>query len=57
MKKEGNTFDVTMGAYDGGEVCKLVGTYILHQLSAKYIKDDIGLYRDDGLTIFKNVNG
>ena len=32
MKKEGDTFDVTMGAYDGAEVCELVGAYILQQL-------------------------
>ena len=32
VKKEGGTFDVTMGAYDGAEVCELVGTYILHQI-------------------------
>ena len=24
MKREGNLFDVTMGAYDGAEVCELV---------------------------------
>ena len=27
MKKQGGLFDITMGAYDGTEVCKLVGTY------------------------------
>ena len=57
VKKEGNTFDVTMGAYDGAEVCELIGTYILQQLSPKYNKKDIGLYRDDGLAIFENISG
>ena len=57
VKKEGNTFDVTMGAYDGAEVCELIGTYLLYQLSEKYLKNDIGLYRDDGLAVFKNVSG
>ena len=57
MKKNGNTFDVTMGAYDGAEVCQLVGTYILHQLSTKYNNEHIGLYRDDGLAISKNTSG
>ena len=56
-KKAGNTFDVTMGAYDGAEVCELIGLYILHQLSSKYNKKDIGLYRDDGLSVFKNISG
>ena len=56
-KKEGGLFDVTMGAYDGAEVCELVGTYLLSLLSEKYNKEDIGLYRDDGLAAFKNVSG
>ena len=29
IKKQSGLFDVTMGAYDGAEVCKLVGTYML----------------------------
>ncbi len=57
IKKEGGTFDVTMGAYDGAEVCELVGAFILHQLGSKYNRKDIGLYRDDGLAVFKNVSG
>ena len=36
-----------MGAYDGAEVCELVGSFLLHQLSKKYNKKYIGLYRDD----------
>ncbi len=36
VKKEGDTFDVTMGAYDGAEVCEIVGSYILHQIGSKY---------------------
>ena len=39
--KDGDTFDVTMGAYDGAEVCELVGSYILHQLASKYDKQDV----------------
>ena len=35
-------FDVTMGAYDGTEVCELVETF------------SIGLYHDNGLSVFKN---
>ena len=34
-KKNSGTFDVTMGAYDGAEVCKLVGLYILHLMVKK----------------------
>ena len=55
MKKESNLFDVTMGAFDGAEICELVGTFILHEITKKYNKENIGLYRDDGLAVFKNV--
>ena len=34
-----NLFDVTMGSYDGGETCELVGAFLLHNI------------RDDGLGI------
>ena len=46
-----------MGAYDGVEVCELVRTFLLYKLSLKYYKNDISLYRDDGLAIFKNISG
>ena len=57
MKKDSGLFDVTMGAWDGAEVCELSGTFLLHLLSQKYNKEDLGLYRDDGLAVFKNVSG
>ena len=57
MKKDSGLFDVSMDAYDGVEVCELVGTFLLYKLSLKYNKNDIGLYRDDGLAIFKNISG
>ena len=56
-KREGNLFDVTMGAYDGAEVCELVGIFMLNKISEKYNKNDLGLYRDDGLAVFKNISG
>ena len=43
-----------MGAYDGAEVCELVGTFSLDKISEKYDKNSIDLYRDDGLSVFKN---
>ena len=57
IKKVGGLFDVTMGAYDGAEVCELVGTFMLSKIANKYRKNDIGLYRDDGLAVFKNKSG
>ena len=56
IKKGAKLFDVTMGAYDGAEVCELVGCFLLYQLKTKYSNEDIGLYRDDGLAVFKNTN-
>ena len=38
------------------EVCELIGTFLLYKLSLKYNKNDIGLDRDDGLAIFKNIS-
>ena len=56
-KKGNSLFDVTMGAYDGAEVCELVGCFLLSQITERYNTQDIGLYRDDGLAIFKNISG
>ena len=46
-----------MGAYDGAEVCELVGIFMLNKVGEKYNKNDVGLYRDDGLAAFKNISG
>ena len=54
MKKQSGLFDITMGAYDGAEVCELVGTYMLFLISEKYNKKYFGLYRDDGLGVVKS---
>ena len=46
-----------MGCFDGAEVCQLVGTYILDKLSRLLDKNDVGLYRDDGLGVLRNISG
>ena len=46
-----------MGSYDGAEVCELVGLLILFKLGSSYNSNDIGLYRDDELSVFKNSSG
>ena len=50
-------FDVPQGSYDGAEACELVGLYILHKLTKGkdpiFKKEHVGLYRDDGLAVFK----
>ncbi len=48
-----------MGSYDGAEICGLVGLFILNKpymnkLGQKFGKENIGLYRDDGLAIMKS---
>ena len=50
-------FDVSMGSYDGAEVCELVGLYLLERLSSLISKDQIGLYRDDGLAVVNHSSG
>ena len=57
MKREENIFDVTIGAYDGADVCELVGIFMLNKISEKYNKNDVGLYRDNGLVVFKIISG
>ena len=56
-KGENPSFDVTMGSYDGAEICELVGLYILKKLSGRINSINIGLYRDDGLAVIRNANG
>ena len=46
-----------MGSYDGAEICELVGIFILKSLEEKIDKQDIWLYRDDGLMILRKANG
>ena len=57
IKKKGGLFDVSMGAYEGAEVCELVSTYVFNVLSKKYSKNNFGLYRDIGLAVLKNKSG
>ena len=51
-KNTSDMFDVTMGSYDGAETCELIGTYMLSLIASKF-KDEVGLYRDDGLAVCK----
>ena len=56
-KGDEEDFDVSMGCLDGAEVCELTGTYLLHQLIDIIPKEDLGLYRDDGLGTVNNLSG
>ena len=50
-------FDVTMGSYDGAEICELVGLFLLNQMKGKFRRLEFGLYRDDGLGCTSNMTG
>ena len=58
VKKEENLlFDVTMGSYDGAEVCELIKLYLLGKLASLIGTKNVGLYRDDGLAVIHQANG
>ena len=41
-EKRGDLFDVALGAYDGVEVCELVGTFLLEKICEICNEGDIG---------------
>ena len=55
VKKNNPEFDVTMGAYDGAEVCELVGLFLLSTIKKECAGLELGLYRDDGLGVTRNL--
>lgn len=54
IKRKGSLFDVTMGSYDGAEICELVGAFLLKKIKESHDSNEMGLYRDDGLAALKN---
>ena len=54
VEKGESSFDVTMGTFDGAEVCELFGIFMLSLLSKHINRNHFGLYRVDGLAILKN---
>ena len=46
-----------MGAYDGAEVAELVGLLILSKINEQFPQLNFGLYRDDGLAVYKSMRG
>ena len=53
-KDDEDDFDVPMGCYNEAEVCELVFTYLPIQSKVVITKENMALYRNDGLEIFKN---
>ena len=46
-----------MGAYDGAEICELVGLFILFKFQQLNKIRNFCLYRDDSLVVVKNMSG
>ena len=58
LKKFGSEdFDVPMGCFDGAEVSELVGSFILTKFYDVLQRENVELYRDDGLAIVKQMPG
>ena len=55
--KQSGLHDVTMGSYDGCEVCELVGLFILKTTRDRFPELNFGLYRDDGLGAHQKLPG
>ena len=56
IKKQSNNFDVTKGSCGGAKVCELIRIFMLSLIGDKYNPNNIGLYRADGLAVFKNTS-
>ena len=50
-KREGGNFNVSIGAYDGAEICELVGCVLLYSINKIMDPSSHGLYHIDGLII------
>ena len=46
-----------MASFDGAEICELVGLYIQSKLEKILPKSNVGLYRDNGMALLRNLNG
>ena len=53
IKKDNPESDVTMGSYDGAELCEIVDLNLLDVVTKAFGKQNGGLYRGDGLRFFK----
>ena len=46
-----------MSSYDGMELCELLVLYLVDLLTKEFGKQNISLYRADGLSFFENISG
>ena len=55
-KNREEDFEVPVGCHDGAETCELFGTFIFNKISPiMQEQNNVGLHRDDGLGIFRNL--
>ena len=58
VKKDTNVkFEATMSSYDDAGVCQIVWLLMLDILNKMFEEHSIGLYRDDGVSSYRNYNG
>ena len=53
VKQQNQDFDVSMGSLDSAEICETVGLFLLAEMNEYIPKQQMGLYRDDGLAVIK----
>ena len=56
VKKSNPELDVTKGSFDCAKICKLVGIYLLDQLSNILPVESFGIYHNDGLAILSGIS-
>ena len=49
-------FDVTMGSFDGAEVCELVGLFLLYKMKYLFGGNCVDLYRYEGFAVLNNIS-
>ena len=54
-KDTDTTFDLLMGSYDGAELCEFIAICTQSFLTNILSKDNMGLYRDDGLFSLRKI--
>ena len=54
-KGEGGNFDVSIGAYDGAEICELVGCVLLYSINKIMDPGSHGLYHDGLIIVDKST--
>ena len=57
LKKVKKQFDVSMGAFDGAEVCELIGLCIISTINESINFESIGHCSDDDLAVLESATG